>query len=98
MAPRLRFALAIGAVCCAVIHPSAQDRLKTMPGYDRFQRMSREIPGSVKLGALAVRWKDDGSSFEYAWNGKRYRFDVATKQAVDLGDPPDALQGGRGPG
>jgi len=98
MAPRLRFALAIGAVCCAVIHPSAQDRLKTMPGYDRFQRVSREIPGSVKLGALAVRWNDDGSSFEYAWNGRRYRFDVATRTPTDVGEAPDALQGGRGRG
>src|ERR1051326_7109485 len=98
MAPRLRFALAIGAVCCAVIHPSAQDRLKTMPGYDRFQRMSREIPGSVKRGALAVPWNDDGSSFEYAWNGRRYRFDVATRTPTDVGEAPDALQGGRGRG
>src|SRR5690349_12135616 len=38
----------------------AQDRLKAMPGYEQFQKMSREIPGSVKLGSLAVQWKEDG--------------------------------------
>ena len=37
-----------------------QDRLKTMPGYERFQALSREIPGSVKPGSLAVHWKDGG--------------------------------------
>jgi hypothetical protein len=35
-----------------------------MPGYEQYQRMAREIPGSVKLGSLNVRWKQDGSSFE----------------------------------
>ena len=30
----------------------AQDRLKTMPGYDQYTKMSREIPGSVKLGSI----------------------------------------------
>ena len=32
----------------------AQDRLKLMPGYDQHQKMSKAIPGSVKLGSLAV--------------------------------------------
>ena len=28
----------------------AQDRLKTMPGYEQYQRMAREIPTAVKSG------------------------------------------------
>src|SRR5258708_1404487 len=99
MLSRSRCAAAITGLTLAVCaYPSAQDRLKSMPGYDQFQKMSPQIPGSVKLGALAARWKDDGSSFEYVWNGKRYRYDVATKQATELGDAPDAPQGGRGRG
>ncbi|HSQ19037.1 MAG TPA: hypothetical protein VLR92_01555, partial [Blastocatellia bacterium] len=43
----------------------AQDRLKTMPGYDQYERISKEIPGSVKLGTLIVKWRDDGKSFDY---------------------------------
>jgi len=75
----------------------AQDRLKAYPGYEQFQKMSREIPGSVKLGALMVQWKEDGSSFEYAWDGKRYRYDVSTRQATAIGDAAGALPaGGRG--
>ena len=57
-----------------------------MPGYDQYQKMAREIPGSVKLGSIAAQWKEDGSSFEYAWDGKRYRYDIATKQAAAIGE------------
>jgi hypothetical protein len=65
-----------------------------MPGYEQFQKMSREIPGSVKLGALNVQWKEDGASFEYAWDGRRYHYDVASKQATVIGDAPEGLPGG----
>src|SRR6266508_597542 len=74
----------------------AQDRIKSMPGYDQYQKMSREIPGSVKLGSIAAQWKEDASSFEYTWDGKRYRYDIATKQAAVIGDAPAAAPGGLG--
>jgi len=45
-----------------------------------------------------VRWKDDGSSFEYAWDGKQYRYDVATRQASVIGEAPDAGAGRGGQG
>ena len=92
-----RGALAVAAVVGAMLWTplSAQDRLKSMPGYDQFQKMSRKIPGSVKLGSLTVQWKEDGSSFEYTWDAKRYRYDVAAKQATVIGDAPAA--GHRGP-
>jgi dipeptidyl-peptidase-4 len=91
----LRAAAAV-AVAVAVLHVpvGAQDRLKAMPGYDQFQKIAREIPGSVKLGSINAQWKDDGSSFDYAKDGKLYRFDVATKQATVIGDAPPAAQGG----
>ncbi|HYT77337.1 MAG TPA: DPP IV N-terminal domain-containing protein, partial [Vicinamibacterales bacterium] len=94
----VRASVAIAAMLAALRAPlDAQDRLKTMPGYEQFQKVSGQIPGSVKLAALVVHWKDDGSSFEYAWNGKQYRYDVATRQAVVTGDAPEAIAGrGRG--
>jgi dipeptidyl-peptidase-4 len=77
----------------------AQDRLKTMPGFDQYQKMSREIPGSVKLGSINAQWKDDSASFEYTFDGKRYRYDVRAKQATMIGDAaPGAPGGGRGRG
>ena len=62
----------------------AQDRLKTMPGYAQYQRMAREIPTAVKSGALSATWTGDGKALEYTRDGKRYRWDVATRHATDL--------------
>ena len=61
-----------------------QDRLKTMPGYEQYQKMSREVPGSVKLGTLNVAWKDGGKAFDYQWDGKAYRYDTAAKKASEI--------------
>ena len=63
---------------------NAQDRLKTMPGYEQYQKMSREIPGSVKLGALSVVWKDGGQAFEYRKDGKAYRYTIATRTTEEV--------------
>lgn len=59
---------------------SAQGRLKTMPGYEQYQKMAREIPGSVKPGALAVKWLDGGQAFEFQRDGKSFRYTIALKQ------------------
>src|SRR5829696_2930274 len=93
-------AAALAAAVLLLTPLAAQDRLTTMPGYEQFQKMSREIPGSVKLGSLQVQWKEDSSSFEYAWDGKRYRYDAATKQATVIGDAAagQGVGGGRGRG
>ena len=73
----------------------AQDRLKTMPGYDQYQKMSKEIPGSVKLGTLTVKWQDDGKSLDYYKDGKTYRFDIATGATTEAGTAPADAEGGR---
>jgi dipeptidyl-peptidase-4 len=54
-----------------------------MPGYEQYQKMSREIPGSVKMGSLAVVWKDGGKAFEYRKDGKAYRYTIATRTTVE---------------
>lgn len=61
----------------------AQDRLKAMPGYDQYRKMSREIPGSVKMGTLSVSWLDGGKAFEFRKDGKRFRYDIAEKKATE---------------
>jgi dipeptidyl-peptidase-4 len=77
----------------------AQDRLRTMPGYEQYQKVTAQIPaaGAVRLGALAVTWSEDGKSFEYARDGKLYRYDLAARRATEIGDAPEAA-GGRGRG
>jgi dipeptidyl-peptidase 4 len=61
-----------------------QDRLKTMPGYEQYLRMRREIPTSVKSGALSAAWTGDSKALEYTWDGKRYRFEVNSRRIKDL--------------
>ena len=79
---------------------AAQDRLKTMPGYERYQRMApliRTAVGGTPLGfGGGVSWSPDGQSVEYSDGGKRYRFDIATKKIIDLGAAGDTRTGGRG--
>ena len=98
-------AIALFGVCglsgIAPTNTSAQDRLKTMPGYEQYQKMSREIPGSVKPGALSVVWKDGGQAFEYRKDGKAYRYTIATRTAAEVAPtgennpPPSGALGGR---
>jgi dipeptidyl-peptidase-4 len=73
-----------------------QDRLKTYPRYDHYQKMSQEIRDSVKSGTLRVTWAEDGKSFEYEWDGEKWRFDLEEKKAVSLGEvESDAAPGQR---
>jgi dipeptidyl-peptidase-4 len=76
----------------------AQDRLKTMPGFDQFQKMSKEIPGSVKLGAVSVKWQDGGKSFDYYKDGKTYHYDIATRATIEIGSAPADAETGRAGG
>lgn len=62
----------------------AQDRLKTMPGYEQYQKMSSQMAGAVKQGTLAVAWKDNGKAFDYQWDGKAYRYDTAARKATEI--------------
>ncbi|MHB8838053.1 MAG: DPP IV N-terminal domain-containing protein, partial [Gemmatimonadaceae bacterium] len=82
--PRLRSAaFALFALYALPLH--AQDRLKTMPGYDRFTLMAPKLATAIKSGAVNAQWADDGKSFDFLRDGKRLRFDIATKA---VGDAP----------
>ena len=76
----------VGVLALAVMAGGSegQDRLKTMPGYARYQQKSREIPGSVKPGSLNVTWLDGGKAFEYRKDGKAFRYDVAARKAEEV--------------
>ena len=66
---------------------AAQDRLPTMPGYDNHQKMSKELSGAVKYGAVSVTWKDEGKAFDYTADGKLHRFDIATGKSTPVAEP-----------
>ncbi len=55
-----------------------------MPGYERYERISRESANAVTSGAISVTWKDEGKAFEYSFSGKRFRYDIATRTRTEL--------------
>ncbi|MSO46400.1 MAG: S9 family peptidase [Acidobacteria bacterium] len=85
---------ALSAMSAALL---AQDRLKTMPGYEQYQRVAPQIPTAVQSGSLAATWTDGGKSIEYTREGRRYRFDLAARQTIGLGTPDDGQIGGGQP-
>jgi dipeptidyl-peptidase-4 len=91
----------IVVVCAAgllQVAPVAQDRLASMPGYQQFQKISSESRDAVRSGALSVTWKD-AATFEYARDGKLYRYDVGKRAEVETGVAPAPQgRGGRGRG
>ncbi|QVL31901.1 DPP IV N-terminal domain-containing protein [Telmatocola sphagniphila] len=62
-------------IVAGVFTTQAQDRLKNMPGYEQYQKMSKEAFSSVKMGTASVSWKEGGKIAEYKRDGKTYRFD-----------------------
>jgi len=66
-----------------------QDRLKKMPGQEQFEKVSKEIPKSVKFGSLVGTWKDGGKSIEYSRDGKRWVYDIAAQKESEAGERKD---------
>lgn len=70
--------------CFGSVTAEAQDRLKLLPVYERYQKMQKERGDAIKSGELSVTWKDGGKAFEYQMEGKRYRYDIATLRATEV--------------
>jgi dipeptidyl-peptidase-4 len=66
---------------------SAQDVLQEMPRYDRYEKLRREIAGSVRSGAVPVSWAEDGQSLTYPRGGKTYRLDVRSGEEAEAEEP-----------
>src|SRR5438874_2436198 len=98
MNPLRRAVVFVAAIAMVPAALSSQDRLKDMPGYAQFQRMS-PILGQVNQQINAARvtgivWTPDGKGLDYTVGGKNFHLDFATKRAVEI--PPTAAGlGGR---
>lgn len=64
----------------------AQDKLKKMPGYERYSQIAPKIRNSVKLVPRIYNWDVNSASFEYNFNGKRLKFDVTSGKTTDVED------------
>jgi len=72
-----------------------QDRLKSMPGYDNYQKMSPLIRGSVRQGSIMATWAGDSKTFDYQWDGKKYTYNVKKLKAIETGIGQAEGPGGR---
>ncbi len=85
-----RVAALLGALAIALTPGAlAQSRIKTMPGYDNWSQVAPKITSSVKSGAITAAWAEDSRSFVYSLDGKRWKFDLATKTAAEA--PADSV-------
>lgn len=82
--------MAAAAVLFLTSAPGAQDRLKTVPGYDAAQRVAREAPAAVTGAVSGITWVDAGRAVEYDRDGKRYRADAERGRVQEAESPRDA--------
>lgn len=64
----------------------AQDKLKQMPGYERYAEISPKIRGSIKMVPRSYTWNEDGSAFEYNHDDKRLKYSVKTGKIIEVED------------
>lgn len=87
--------LALFAFLVAIIPIAAQDRLKSAPGYARYERITKELPKAIKYGTLAAQWKDDGKALEFKKDGKLYRYDIAARDMKEIAAAKDPVGPGK---
>src|SRR5215831_3151388 len=101
----IRASAMVATVACRVSVAHAQDRLKTMPGYDQYTRMAPLIRTALgapqglggRGGGGGATWSADGKSFTFDNGGKHYVYDVSTKKTSEAVEAPQQQgAGGRG--
>ena len=69
-----------------------------MPRYDRYEKLRREINGSVKRGELSgLTWAEDGKAFFFTRDGKTFKYEISKKRAVETQEKPPTPASGRRP-
>jgi dipeptidyl-peptidase-4 len=90
------------ALACVALTAHAQDRLKTMPGYDHYQQMAAERAtlgiGGRGGGGGAITWSADSKSVDYENDGNRLRMIVASRKVEPATEEAATQTRGRGRG
>jgi dipeptidyl-peptidase-4 len=71
-----------------------QDRLKSMPGYERYQAAGKKASGAWKSGALSVEWDESGKAVQFRRDGKTLRYELGAAEPVEV--PKEAREEKRG--
>lgn len=90
LSSHLRSLILIGLTLVATPLARAQGRIGSMPGYDRWERLSPLIPESFKTGAISPTWSQDSRSFDFSAAGARWRYRIAGGRLSRIGDESPA--------
>ena len=63
----------------------AQDRLKAVPGYERFKAVGDALPDAVKSGAVRGTWREGGRAFAFDRDGRSYSYDLPARELFEAG-------------
>ena len=69
----------------------AQDRLASMPGYERYRAQTRKMRDAMSgayTGTGTGAWTEDSKAYVYNKGGKLYRYDISTKQGTEAHEMP----------
>lgn len=69
-----------------------QEALKSMPAYQRYERMTQERTNAFKTGAVSVRWVENGKALEYTYRGKRYHYEISRGYPAEIVPRPKTIQ------
>jgi dipeptidyl-peptidase-4 len=72
----------------------AQDRLKTMPGYERYTELGRKAGSAWRSGSLPVEWDESGKALQFRRDNKTWRYELG---AADVIEAPKAEAGQKPP-
>ena len=86
----MRFCSAIILFSVSLSAAVAQDTLETMPRYDRYIKLIRDVTSSIVPGSVNARWSADSKSFFYSFQGKSYRYDIEKGRAEETTEQPPA--------
>ena len=67
----------------------AQDKLKSMPGYENYAAVAPKISDAIVSGAVTSKWDEDSKSFTYVYDGNQYEYDVKSKKSTLIGEAPE---------
>lgn len=73
----------------SVFNLNAQDKLKSMPGYENYSEVSPKINNAFVSGAVSTKWSEDNKSFTYIYDGNQYEYDVKNKKIELIGEAPN---------
>ncbi len=73
--------ISLALIVCSL--SAGQDRLQTMPRYDRYEKMRRDIGGAYVSNEVSPTWGADGKAMSFSLGGKTMVVDLASGKVAE---------------